>query len=64
MATPCLIGLDAGTREVRAGAFALDGSLLALARRPTPTARPREVSMRSARARARMRAPCAHASGR
>ena len=38
---PCLIGLDAGTREVRAGAFALDGRLLALARRPTPTTRPR-----------------------
>ncbi len=41
MAQPCLIGLDAGTREVRAGAFDLDGSLLALARRPTPTTRPR-----------------------
>jgi len=41
MTTPCLVGLDAGTREVRAGAFALDGSLLALARRPTPTTRPR-----------------------
>jgi len=41
VATPCLIGLDAGTREVRAGAFALDGSPLALARRPTPTSRPR-----------------------
>ena len=41
MATPCLLGLDAGTREVRAGAFARDGRLLALARRPTPTTRPR-----------------------
>jgi xylulokinase len=37
----CLIGLDAGTREVRAAAFTEDGRLLALARRPTPTARPR-----------------------
>jgi xylulokinase len=41
VATSCLIGLDAGTREVRAGAFAPDGRLLALARRPTPTSRPR-----------------------
>jgi xylulokinase len=39
--TPCLLGLDAGTREVRAGAFDLHGNLLALARRPTPTVRPR-----------------------
>ena len=41
MANPCLLGIDAGTREMRVGAFALDGALLALARRPTPTSRPR-----------------------
>ncbi|MBN2113760.1 MAG: hypothetical protein JW785_06500 [Acidimicrobiia bacterium] len=41
MSPACLLGLDAGTREVRAGAFAPDGALLALARRPTPTSRPR-----------------------
>lgn len=41
MSPVCLIGLDAGTREVRAGAFTPEGVLLALARRPTPTARPR-----------------------
>jgi xylulokinase len=40
VATTCLIGLDAGTTSVRAGAFAPDGRLLALARRPTPTDRP------------------------
>jgi xylulokinase len=41
MTPSCLIGVDAGTREVRAAAFAMDGRLLALARRPTPTIRPR-----------------------
>jgi xylulokinase len=41
MGTACLIGIDAGTREVRAGAFAVDGRPIALARRPTPTNRPR-----------------------
>lgn len=41
MNDPCLLGIDAGTREVRAAAFAMDGRLLTLARRPTPTARPR-----------------------
>lgn len=41
MATTCLIGIDAGTTSVRVGAFAPDGRLLALARCPTPTDRPR-----------------------
>ena len=41
MATTCLIGIDAGTTSARAAAFTPDGRLLALARRPTPTDRPR-----------------------
>jgi xylulokinase len=41
VSTTCLIGIDAGTTSVRVGAFAPDGCVLALARRPTPTYRPR-----------------------
>ena len=41
MSRACLIGIDAGTREVRASAFGLDGRPLTVARRPTPTIRPR-----------------------
>jgi xylulokinase len=41
VASECLIGVDAGTTSVRVGAFTPGGRLLALARRPTPTDRPR-----------------------
>jgi len=41
VATTCLIGIDAGTTSARAAAFTPEGCLLALARRPTPTSRPR-----------------------
>ncbi len=34
-----LVGVDVGTSSIKVGAFGLDGRLIALARRPTPTTR-------------------------